>query len=275
MPRQPMAEVFGYPIDNTSAAAQRGRDQRLCPFHNRVAACTKDSIARPLGVCSVYDGAAAAITCPIRFRQDWIITQDAAAFFFPVRASWTYVTEVRLYDSKGGSAGNIDIVLVDRDAHGQITDFGALEVQAVYISGNVRNPFEHYLQDPGRRFDLDWTGQKHYPRADYLSSSRKRLAPQLIYKGGILRSWGKKLAVALNSGFYAKLPTLPEVDKSQADMAWFAYDLRHDPRQNVYTLALQKTVYTQFLPALERITQTQAGSAERFVRSLEEKLRKR
>jgi len=37
----------------------------------------------------------------------------------------------------------------------------------------------------------------NYPRPDYLSSSRKRLAPQLIFKGGIINAWGKKTAVAL------------------------------------------------------------------------------
>ncbi|MFQ3662623.1 MAG: NotI family restriction endonuclease [Chloroflexaceae bacterium] len=53
-----------------------------------------------------------------------------------------------------------------------------MEVQAVYISGNVRKPFSFFMHDPDR--DLDWSGQKDYPRPDDLSSSRKRLVPQLI-----------------------------------------------------------------------------------------------
>ena len=46
----------------------------------------------------------------------------------------------------------------------------------------------------------DWAvSRKKVPRPDYLSSSRKRLAPQLIFKGGILKTWGRKQAVAVHS----------------------------------------------------------------------------
>jgi Restriction endonuclease NotI len=96
-----------------------------------------------LGVCSVLEGNDVAITCPIRFRQDWIIAEDASSFFFPSNTSWTSLTEVRLNNKDGQSAGNIDIVLVAYNDKGSIIDFGAVEVQAVYISGNIRRPFEH------------------------------------------------------------------------------------------------------------------------------------
>jgi len=39
--------------------------------------------------------------------------------------------------------------------------------------------------------------EKNYPGPDYLSSSRKRLARELIYKGGIFQAWGKKMAVSI------------------------------------------------------------------------------
>lgn len=108
---------------------------------------------------------------------------DAADFFFPSGVNWTSLTEIRLFDANGKSAGNIDVVLVSYDDQGQVLDFGALEVQAVYISGNVRDPFTAYIQNPEANGNLNWIGKRNYPRADFLSSSRKRLAPQLIYKG--------------------------------------------------------------------------------------------
>jgi len=169
-----------------------------------------------------------AITCPIRFRQDWLIAEHSAAFFFPEDTRWTTLTEVRLDDKYGKSAGNLDVVLVAYNEQGRLLDFGVLEVQAVYISGNIRQPFEQYLKAPERVKNFDWSEHKLYPRADYLSSSRKRLAPQLIYKGGILHSWGKKQAIALQSGFYYTLPPLPEVDPQKADVAWLVYDLQLD-----------------------------------------------
>lgn len=201
MAKHPLAEVFGFPINNKSPEARRHREKRLCPFNNKVPNCTKDKANDPLGVCSVYEGDAIAITCPVRFREGWLIADDAAAFFFPPTAKWTSLVEVRLNDKHGKSAGNIDVVLVSYDEHGKITDFGSLEVQAVYISGNVRAPFEHFMQNPPANAKLDWTGRPNYPRPDYLSSSRKRLAPQLLFKGGILYAWRKKQAVAINRGF--------------------------------------------------------------------------
>ena len=116
-------------------------------------------------------------------------------------------------------------MLVAYDANGKVYDFGALEIQAVYISGNVRDPFEFYMKDPAARSMMDWTREPNYPRPDYLSSSRKRLAPQLLFKGGILHTWRKKIAVALTKGFFDTLPKLKRTTKSKADIAWMIYDV--------------------------------------------------
>lgn len=197
---QPLAEVFGFPVDNHSPEAQRYRKNKLCPYNNKVPNCTKDKALDPLGVCSIYDEAGEpTITCPVRFRENWIIAEDAAAFFFPPDAVWTSLTEIRLKDGNGQSAGNVDVVLVSYDERGRLVDFGSLEVQGVYISGNVRNPFIHYMADVEKNAKIPWQGA-NYPRADYLSSSRKRLAPQLLYKGGIFKHWKKKQAVAIVMG---------------------------------------------------------------------------
>lgn len=267
-----MAEVFGFRIDDPSSEAERHRQNRLCPCNNRVPSCTKDKANDPLGVCSIYQGTQTAITCPIRFRQDWLIAKDAAAFFFPEGTTWTSVTEIRLNDGYGKSAGNIDVVLVAYDDQGHITDFGALEIQGVYISGNIRRPFAHYMQNPQAHAAMQWSGQRDYPRADYLSSSHKRLAPQLIYKGGILHAWRRKMAVAIDRGFFAELPTLPEVPAQQADVAWLIYDLDLNSATHRYQLVKTQTVYTQFTPALQLITTSVPGIEDDFLRVLQRKL---
>ncbi len=182
------------------------------------------------------------------------------------------MTEVRLNDRHGKSAGNIDIVLVAYDDRGQVIDFGSLEVQAVYISGNIRRPFEHYMQDPARNANMDWTGAPNYPRPDYLSSSRKRLVPQLIYKGGILKAWGKKQAVALHRGFYNTLPQLKEVSPDEADIVWLIYDLVLEQDTQLYKLQLHRQVYTMFEPALSQITTPEPGSITEFLDVLQDKL---
>jgi hypothetical protein len=269
----PLAEVFGFPTSASNSAAARHRAKRLCPFNNKVPNCTKDKAQDPLGVCSVIHGKEITITCPVRFRQDWLIAEHAADFFFPPGTNWTALTEVRLKDADGGSAGNIDIVLCAYDERGQVFDFGALEVQAVYISGNIRNPFAHYMAEPAKRAYMDWTNEVNYPRLDYLSSSRKRLAPQLLFKGGILHAWKKKSAVAVDQTFYATLPEIPSVPQDQADLALLVYEL-HPPTSadGQYQLALCRTVYTSFLQALSVITTPRIGRVEDFIRDLQAKV---
>lgn len=94
----PLGEVFGFPPSTSSDIATRYRTKRLCPFNNKVPSCTKDKAKDPLGVCSVCHENKHVITCPIRFREDWIITDDAADFFFEPGVKWTTLTEVRLND---------------------------------------------------------------------------------------------------------------------------------------------------------------------------------
>lgn len=272
MTKQPLAEVFGFPIDNHDPDATRYRENKLCPFNNKVPNCTKDKANSPLGVCSVFDQNRPVVTCPVRFREQWLIAEHSADFFFPQRSTWTSLTEVRLKDFEGSSAGNIDVVLVSYDSHGKLTDFGALEVQAVYISGNVRNPFERYMSDPISNSKMDWSRERNYPSPDYLSSSRKRLAPQLIFKGGILNAWGKKSAVALDRAFFETLPDLDQVEKSKAELAWFVYDLILNNKNNRYELNRCKTVYTRFSDSLRQITVSKPGRVEDFIDVLQAKL---
>jgi hypothetical protein len=271
MKHQPLAEIFGFPFDNLGKNAGRFRKLKLCPFGNVVPNCTKDKAKNPLGVCSIFDGKEVVIVCPIRFRENWIIAEDAANFFFDEKVQWTTLTEVRLPDKYGRSAGNIDVVIAAYDDGGKVIDFGALEVQAVYISGNIRDPFEGYIKETKGKI-FDWSGRANYPKPDYLSSSRKRLAPQLIYKGGIIRAWNKKTAVALNKGFFETLPKFREVSKGEADIAWMVYGLRHEKSSQRFRLSRDKIVYAKFEDSLSRITKSEAGSVENFIGLLQDKI---
>jgi hypothetical protein len=163
-------------------------------------------------------------------------------------------------------------VLVSYDDRGKVLDFGALEVQAVYISGNVRKPFEYYMQAPQKNATMSWKNQKYWPAPDFLSSSRKRLAPQLIFKGGIFHAWKKKTAVALDASFFATLPKLKDVPREKAEIVWFVYDLELDTTANFYTLKKKETVYTEFEASLDQITKSEPGDVNDFLAVLQEKL---
>ena len=274
MAQQPIAELFGFPPNSETEQAARYRTNRLCPYNNKVPSCTKDSVTDPLGVCTIFHGEKLAVICPVRLRQDWLIAEQAAGFFFPPDARWTTLVEVKLKDKSGKAAGNIDVVLVSYDQDGKVTDFGSLEVQTVYISGTLRKTFfKPLMENRAEYLATDWTvSRKKNPAPDYLSSSRKRLAPQLIFKGGILKAWNRKQAVAVHSGFYNTLPKLRPVAAAEADLAWLIYDLVFDPAEERYKLTHTRTVYTKFKAALKRITVSKAGPVDDFLKTLQAKL---
>ncbi|MBR8835549.1 MAG: hypothetical protein DSM106950_16420 [Stigonema ocellatum SAG 48.90 = DSM 106950] len=83
MAKQPIAELFGFPPDSNTEEASRYRRNRLCPYNNKVPNCTKDSVIEPLGVCTIFHGDTLAVICPVRLRQEWMIAEQTAAFFFP------------------------------------------------------------------------------------------------------------------------------------------------------------------------------------------------
>jgi len=264
-----LAEVFGFPISNQSKKADNFRANKLCPFCNTVPNCTKDKAQDPLGVCSIFHNGEGVITCPVRFREDWTIIEDAARFAFPIGSKWTSLSEVKLNDIDGKSAGNIDYVIVQLNDDGDILDFASVEVQGVYISGNLRNAFNKYLSNPSP--DFKWDGD-NYPHPDYLSSSRKRLIPQMLSKGSIFKSWGKKQCIVIQEEFFSTLPELSTVNEANADIAWFLYRLKHDTRTDSYHLVLSRVVYTEYHSALNTVIAPRPGNIDVFISSLQKKL---
>ena len=272
-PQDPLGEVFGYPPEDQSDEADRHRSGRLCPFNNGSANCTKDKADNPLGVCSVrvHGTATPIITCPTRFREKWRIASDAAGYFFPSDAQWTTVSEVRLRDAKGHHVGNIDHVLVRYDDEGQVVDFGTVEVQSVYVSGNVREPFEQYTSKGLTEYQEEVASGVFRVRPDYLSS-RKRLVPQLASKGAILNSWGKKQAIVVDSPFFESFPEVTTYEDGAKDLAWFVYGLHQASSR--YALTLDKRIVTDFARTLAALNRTdfEPGPMEDFVEVLQERL---
>lgn len=140
----------------------------------------------------------------------------------------------------------------------------------MYISGNLTGPFTEYLENPSPEFK--WEKALKYPKPDYLSSSRKRLIPQIIAKGSILNQWHKKQAIALQVGFYETLPMFPEVKREQSDFALILYDLVESADKKKLSLTLKRVVYTTFKSALEIIAHYEAGPIEYFTEILQKKL---
>ena len=87
-----------------------------------------------------------------------------------------------------------------------------------------------------------------------------------------MKQWNKKQVVALQTKFFETLPTLPEVDKSKSDFAFFLYDLIQEKKGQKLSLKLQRVVYTKFKDALEQIAKFEAGPIKEFTEILQKKL---
>lgn len=281
MPGQPLCEIFGFPVDDHSPEAIRHRLERLCPYHNIVPQCTKTSVEDPLGVCSIYEREAPVIICPVRFRQEIIDAGQSTStiythvknFLLPDAQQWDYVTEATLNDAEGRPVGDIDVVLVEHNDNHKVIDFGIFEVQSVYISGNIRQPFNEYKKLSEPRTAAYWAGSK-YPRPDWLSSI-KRLVRQLTVKGVIFNTWQKRMAVACQRQFFANLRLLndpPAISKNEAELAWFLYDLIPNTQTGRFELQLERTVYMTFEFAMNRLSSLQAGNMADFTAVLNRKL---
>lgn len=125
------AEIFGYPVENQSAAAQDARQKHWCPFLEE--RCKKKSrlIDFPFGVCSVeYDGI--RTICPHRFEERGAtagvarVLEDIAVHYFGNTDNTVVFSEVRLPD-----VGNIDYVIVKHKPMQAVVDeFVAVEFQS-------------------------------------------------------------------------------------------------------------------------------------------------
>lgn len=253
-PRFGIGEWFGNNLTQMTGAerqklalevlkAKKDREPQPCPFQARKvnATCSKDG-----GVCSLRlyahdvhpdNGRAVGVpvagkqgelraTCPYRFHDEldvfnWVgeaILGDPTPLLV---GEVGFLEAGASTDSEGGDdVGRIDMVLVSSKTPKEAPmQWAALEIQAVYFSGNaMRGEFEAF-SDPS----VDWVifpaGKR---RPDYRSSGPKRLMPQLQIKVPTLRRWGKKMAVVVDRAFFDSIGEMDNVaDISNADIAWF------------------------------------------------------
>ena len=239
-----VSEIFGFGIGNHSDTAWNARKQRYCQFKH--GDCTKVSKDDPMGICSFSDGRNAAVVCPTRFLEDNRIFSDAGAIAFGATAQIAIFPEVRLLKieaEEGGrekKIGKIDF-LMGLIVEGRITDFAALEVQAVYISGaSMRPNFDEYIAN-GRGSNSFVPAER---RPDFRSSAQKRLVPQLQLKVPVFRRWGKKFFVVVDEQFFSEMPHFPTTSRSNSELTWLSYPVANTGVD--YTLGEPNIIYSNW-----------------------------
>ena len=216
------AEIFGFGVDNITQDAWESRNRKHCPF--RDSPCTKSSKENPLGICSISDGQEAASLCPVRFVERDQLFKDAARLSFGKNVEFGIFPEVRILrinseDNKQKKIGKVDYLL-GKIENGIVTDFAAVEVQAVYFSGSeAQTPFKYYMEN--QRLDLSASDR----RPDFRSSAQKRLMPQLQIKVPVFRRWGKRFFVAVDTHFFKSLPTFQQTTSANSEVTWLIYPI--------------------------------------------------
>ncbi len=192
-------EFFGYDPGDRSHAATEARKNLRCPFLGKQ--CVK-SLSDGLisGACTLKPkNGGPVICCPIRlYAGNYAILGDVARIAFgpviplvPANAITDLTGECIAVFGKGwgkelrlpnrGKSGGyfVDRVLAHVGAQRELLSFVAVEVQSIDTTGNYRLERETYLKEgtfPGSSTaGFNW------------ENVNKRILPQLIYKGHVLR----------------------------------------------------------------------------------------
>jgi hypothetical protein len=306
-PRFGIGEWYGYNVSQISGAerqhfaletlkSKKDRARQLCPFQARKqdAICSKDG-----GVCSLRlysysehpeTGRAMGVpvegkqgdmraTCPYRFHEELDVFKWVGETILgdpdPMLVGEVGFLEAgATTDNQGGDdVGRIDMVLVStKTPTTSPMAWAALEIQAVYFSGNaMKGEFEAF-KDPS----VDWiifpAGKR---RPDYRSSGPKRLMPQLQIKVPTLRRWGKKMAVVVDRAFFDSIGEMDNVaDISNADIAWFIVKFEEIDGEKRTRIARDEVRYTTLERSVEGLTGGKAVPLPAFENRIADKLSK-
>jgi hypothetical protein len=199
-----IVELFGYDPQDQSPAARGARRETHCPFIGQP--CVKqlrDSVLS--GVCSLKPmRGTAVICCPIRlYAKEYAVLNNVAELAFGVGATLVPAGHVPIQKTTGkngptvvvfgkgwggelslpnrGDAGSyyVDWVLAKLDSSGDVEEFVAVEVQSIDTTGNYRDERDAYMNETAflgkSTAGFNW------------ENVNKRILPQLIYKGHVLR----------------------------------------------------------------------------------------
>jgi hypothetical protein len=194
-------ELFGFSPSDSSVAAEQHRAETRCPFlRDRCTKTLNDGIVS--GVCTVKQvNSGPIICCPIRlYSSDYQILLEIAkeAFGEDIRLiaglssasaehdgknvavfGKRWGRELHLPQRAGSGSYFVDWILALISPSGALKEFVAVEVQAIDTTGNYRAEREAHMA--GRPFvGLSQAGVNW-------ENVSKRILPQLIYKGHVLR----------------------------------------------------------------------------------------
>ena len=268
------AEVFGYPLDNTSNKAAEARRTYLCPFQGRT--CTKTSrlLDHPFGVCSVEHHGIVGSICPHRFKEPGVIPgiprvlEDIASHYFGNLDRLEFFAEVGL-----PGIGTIDYVIVlvrHEPFRREVEEFVPVEIQSDQTTGTGGLVLS--LRDFLDGYDMQ---TRTYPFGMNTYDTIKRSMTQLFNKGLVYEAWGTKCYWVIQEYIYRNLVERYGIKidgYSPSDASRFAlYDLIPEADRLVLTpTRILSASVDEFYQAMRN--NPLSPSKDRFVELLNNKL---
>ena len=210
-----ITEFFGFtPLDPAAAGSVR---DRLCPF------VSSDCIKPNHGACSVQQVSRAepVICCPNRmYGGNFKILSDISIEAFGAGAELVRPADVAPRLESGSVTGNevvvfgrywgqelplprppgvtatasrkyyVDWILAKLDGAGDLRELTAVEVQTVDTTGNYRDQAQSFFRGQAYR-DQQGRSPGYSDAGMNWENVNKRILPQIIYKGHVLRREGK------------------------------------------------------------------------------------
>lgn len=187
MPVMPIAEFFGFSVDDQSEDAERHRAERRCPF--LAGPCTKlAGNGDRLGTCSrASENRDPIVICPVRFAANGeelprIIAREAVS-----GKVLAVVPEVPV----GKKLGRLDWALAELGNDG--TPLGPIfgvEAQAVDTTGSLKPYVDAYFAGK------DWNDVRHASGINW-KNVWKRIVPQILRKGRLFEAHRTRLFVVM------------------------------------------------------------------------------
>ncbi|RMF29420.1 MAG: hypothetical protein D6759_13885 [Chloroflexi bacterium] len=261
------SEIFGYPVDVHTSAAEAARRAHRCPFSGQK--CNKKSrlLKYPMGVCSVQYGDHVVAICPRRFLQEQVVFLDVADQHFGTRDNLLLFQEVRL-----PTVGSFDFVMVKhKPLSSQIEDFVIIEIQTDQTTGTGQlvQALEDFLQGEtvvGRTYSF---GLNTY-------DTLKRSFTQILNKGVVLEQWGQKAYWVFQEPVYRNFVARYNLGGMTYDdgytTVFLVYDLTRE--RDLYRLTRTRKLSASTEELLSAFRNSPGvPSKDDFVAKLEEKIR--
>lgn len=262
-------EFFGFPVEDSGPSSKFFRSKEECPFVE--GPCIKkieiDGKRTISGVCSIKPTKSSpVVTCPNRMYSGCHqVLKDVSEMAFGVSLNFVsgdrvnenqggeeiiavfghrWGRELRLPKRKGKGSYFVDWILARLSPQNELIEFTAIEIQTIDTTGNYREEFRALSNE--KPFDSKSTANPNWENVN------KRILPQIIYKGHVLRREPK-----CSKGLFFISPTpvyerimerlggeLPSIHPSTGSLTFLHYSLGDKNDDSQYKLHLSGSFTT-------------------------------